>query len=136
MRKGETLAAVARRYGLSATEIRKINNLKGDKVAAGMRLQLAAAVAQEIKAGPDEHRKPTSDKTSAPGKIAGTQKPAGKSTKTAPKTTRYTVRRGDTIYSIARQFKVVAEDLMRSNRVSPDTLRPGTTLTIQLAENS
>ena len=136
VRKGETLAAVARRYGLSAAEIRKINNLKGDKVAAGMRLQLAAAVVQEIKAGPDERRKRAPDKAGAPGKIAGTQKPAGKSTKTAPKTTRYTVRRGDTIYSIARQFKVVAEDLMRSNRVSPDTLRPGTTLTIQLAENS
>jgi membrane-bound lytic murein transglycosylase D len=144
VRKGETLAAVARRYDLSAAELKKINNLKGDRVTAGMRLQLAAA-APEAKAGADERRKPAADKAAVPVRTAAAQKPAEKTApakitkvaaKAAPKTTRYTVRRGDTIYSIARQFKVAADDLMRRNRVSPDSLRPGTTLTIELAENS
>ena len=51
------------------------------------------------------------------------------------KIARYTVRRGDTLYSIAQQFKVDTDDILRWNNVSPKALMPGTTLTIQLAQN-
>jgi len=49
--------------------------------------------------------------------------------------THYTVRRGDTLASIARRFKVGTADLMRWNRLSPNALIPGKMLTIQLARN-
>ena len=144
--KGETLAAVARRYGLSANDIKKINKLKGDKLTAGMRLQLASAATAETKAAaPDKKASPEKDKTGSrksvetttPGKIVLAKVETTRtSAKTAKKTTRYVVRRGDTIYSIARQFKVAVDDLMRRNDVSASSLRPGTTLTILLADNS
>ena len=62
-------------------------------------------------------------------------KPAAMPPEDSPKTTLYTVRRGDTIYSIARRFKVAEEDLMRRNQVRPKTLKAGATLIIP-AENS
>ena len=39
------------------------------------------------------------------------------------------------MYSIARQFKVAVDDLLRWNRLSSSALKPGTQLTIQLAQN-
>jgi membrane-bound lytic murein transglycosylase D len=75
----------------------------------------------------------------APGKIQTAEKSGGKPAvllaKASLKNTFYTVRRGDTIYSIARRFKVAEEDLMRRNRVRPEALKVGTKLTIP-AENS
>jgi membrane-bound lytic murein transglycosylase D len=60
------------------------------------------------------------------------------STTVTPKIRRYTLRRGDTLASIARQFNVSTDDLLRWNSVSPRSLMPGQTLTIQvqLAQNS
>jgi membrane-bound lytic murein transglycosylase D len=66
-----------------------------------------------------------------PGQPLLVPKTTGKAVASAPEVTRYTVRRGDTIYSIARQFKVTEEDLMRINGVSPKTLKAGATLTIR-----
>jgi membrane-bound lytic murein transglycosylase D len=138
VRRGETISAIARQYGLSVAEIRKINNLGNDQLAPGKRLQGAAAT-RETKTQANERRKPASGKLAAqagtPGNSASVKKPEGTPPRGVSKTTLYTVRRGDTLYSIARQFKVAVEDLMRSNRVSPNTLKPGTTLTIRLARN-
>ncbi len=44
VKKGETLAAVARRSGVSVAELKKLNNLKTDKVAPGQTLKLSPAV--------------------------------------------------------------------------------------------
>ena len=134
VRKGETLPTIARHYGTTSAELKRINHLRGDKIAVGTHLQLVAAKEPEKKPKGTEDR--SAEKSAAKGapsqaKQAAAQKPAGK----AAKTTRYTVRRGDTVYSIARQFKVGTDDLLRWNRISPDALKPGTTLTIQLAQN-
>ena len=39
------------------------------------------------------------------------------------------------MYSIARQFKVDVADLLRWNRLSSSAIKPGTKLTIELAQN-
>jgi membrane-bound lytic murein transglycosylase D len=118
VRAGESLSVIAMRHGLAVAEIKKINGLKDNRIAAGQRLQLAAA----RKAAPVQ------------GDVG--RKAEEGSPPSAPKPTRYTVRRGDTIHSIARQFKVAEEDLMRRNSVTPRTLKAGATLTIPPAENS
>jgi len=123
VRKGETLAAIAKKNDLSLNELKRINGLKTNNVKAGYKLALFSSPAKSTSA---PERK--SAKTLASSEI----KPkAGK----AETVTRYKVRRGDTLYSIARQFKVETSDLMRWNSVSAKTLTPGKTLTIQLARN-
>ena len=119
VRPGESLSVIAMRHGLTVAEIKRINGLKDNRIAVGRRLQLTAAVRKAAPAQGGVDRK------------AEENSPSG-----APKVTRYTVRRGDTIYSIARQFKVAEEDLMRRNSITPRTLKAGATLTIPLAENS
>jgi membrane-bound lytic murein transglycosylase D len=125
VKKGESLAAVAKRGGISVAELKKINQLKSDRVAPGTRLALNAP-AKATSAGPA-----ASTKT-----VAQAGKPAAKPTAKTPRITRYTVKRGDTFQSIARQFKVEQKDLMRWNGATSTALRPGQQLTIQLAQNT
>ncbi|MDA0190948.1 MAG: LysM peptidoglycan-binding domain-containing protein [Proteobacteria bacterium] len=126
VRAGETLYAVARRYGTSVAELRRLNQLRSDRLSAGMRLTVAArapdATPVRVTAAPAASDKGSA--TAAKGKAAG-----------KPRVARYKVRRGDTLASIARQFNVDTDDLMRWNRVSPKKLQPGQVLTIELARN-
>ena len=111
--KGDTLFAVARRYDLSVEDLKALNQLKSSAIVTGERLIV-----------------------SKPARAASTSKLAAASpVKQAAQSTRYTIRRGDTLSSIARQFKVSMDDLQRWNRVSPRSLQPGHTLTIQIAQN-
>lgn len=51
--------------------------------------------------------------------------------------TRYTVQRGDSLWSIARRHQVTVNDLVRWNRLDEDSvLRPGQTLTIHAEGNA
>ena len=120
VKKGETLASVARRGGISIVELRKLNQLKSDRVAPGTRLATV----------PPSKSEPVSVKATPPA-----ANPLAKSGK-GPRVTRYTVKRGDTLQSIARQFKVDQKDLIRWNGSATSHLRPGQQLTIQITQNS
>lgn len=135
VRRGETLPVIAKRYGLSVAELKRLNHLRSDKIAAGRRLTVSQPDTKIAKADAPASK---SGKAAKAGKNdqrdkAGAQ---AKTDKKTPKVVRYTVRRGDTLASIARQFKVDKDDLARWNRVSPNALKPGKTLTIQVAQSS
>ncbi|MEO8409099.1 MAG: LysM peptidoglycan-binding domain-containing protein, partial [Propionivibrio sp.] len=124
VRKGDSLYAIAKRYGVPVAELKRLNNLRFNRIAAGDRL-IVAAVEKS-----DDHQSVTVT-TAARAKSS----PAtNKSARSIAVVKRYTIKRGDTLTSIARQFKVSADDLLRWNRVSPRSLQPGQTLTIQLAQ--
>ena len=124
VRKGETLAGIAAKNDLSLNELKRINGLKSNTVRSGRKLALSSSPKKSASSA--QERQPV--KTLATSEIKS-------KTKKAEAVTRYKVRRGDTLYSIARQFKVETSDLMRWNSVSAKTLMPGKTLTIQLARN-
>lgn len=123
--KGDTLFSIAKRYGVTVAELKRVNRLKSDRLTAGARLTLGGD--QTLAAAAGTRRLAGSD--------AITQRA---STEITSKIQRYTIRRGDTLASIAKQFKVTTDDLLRWNSVSPRSLMPGQTLTIQvqLAQNS
>ena len=152
VRKGETLPQIAKRYGTSVAELKRINHLRNDKVAVGSHLTLAEAGKTE-KANTRHEKTVTAEKTSKtektkiakvekatkPEKTAKTEKTAKaekSASKPAPKVAHYVIRNGDTLASIAKHFNVSKDDLLRWNRISPNALTPGKTLTIQLAQNS
>jgi len=56
--------------------------------------------------------------------------------KKSAKLAQYTIRRGDTLVSIAKQFRVEKDDLLRWNRIHGNDIKPGQTLTIQLVQNT
>ena len=134
VRKGETLPNIAKHYGMSVAELKRINKLRSDKVAAGTRL----TVNQESKAA--EKKESKAEKLAEAGKKSDPSKDkaekradnkADSKAKGKNGSTRYVVRKGDTIYSIARQFNVDKDDLLRWNKLSSNAIKPGKTLTIQ-----
>jgi membrane-bound lytic murein transglycosylase D len=138
VRKGESLSEIASRYDMSVAELKQLNKLRADQVNAGTRLTVAAPepvsklpagrARNDLAEGRNSLSKADARKKAddAPERQAGR-----KSTKLA----QYTIRRGDTLVSIARQFRVEKDDLLRWNRIHGNELKPGQTLTIQLVQN-
>jgi membrane-bound lytic murein transglycosylase D len=121
VRKGDTLLSIAKRNGVKAAQLKAWNHLRTNRLARNQKLYLA----------PVENAEPKATRvarTLAPVKVARQ--------KSASKHKRYTVRRGDTLYSIAQRFDVDLDDLRRWNKLSSRSrIHPGDKVTIVLAEN-
>jgi membrane-bound lytic murein transglycosylase D len=121
VRKGDTLLSIAKRNGVKPEQIKAWNHLRSNRLALNQKLRLGHGVKTDAK----------------PTKVASTSttKRAG-SAKTPSKQKQYTVRRGDTLYSIAQRFDVDLDDLRRWNKLSHKArLHPGDKVTILLARN-
>lgn len=106
LKSGETLYAIARKYGLSAEELRRHNNI----VDTG-RLRAGHVLSIPKKAG----SQPASAGASGSlGKRKGT----------------YTVQAKDNLWSIARRHKISVEDLKRWNNATIASLKPGQELIV------
>lgn len=110
VRRGDTLYSLAQRMGTDVKTLAQINGLKpGARLHAGQRLRLADADTS----APASRSRRTSTVASADSGRRMT----------------YVVRRGDTLYSIARLLQVTVSDLVGWNGMSgAGSLKPGQTL--------
>jgi membrane-bound lytic murein transglycosylase D len=110
VKKGETVAQIARAYGVSPADIQRANGLsRNASLRPGQHLKLPAGAAQE------PSRAARKDLASA---LAGPLADASER--------KYVVKRGDTLTEIARAHGVSQEDLRRWNGLERDALlRPG-----------
>ncbi len=116
VRRGDSLAAVARRHGVSVARLAEANALSPSaKIARG-----------EVLVIPQRERvKKASKKTST--KVASKNR-------TATTSRSYRVKGGDTLSRIARRTGTTVDSLMAANSLeSPDQIRPGDRLTIPVA---
>ena len=126
--KGDTLNKIATRYGLSVNELASLNNLKSKSVRPGQELLLrgghmTAAVASTL-AATEEVLSTTANKHSAKHSTsAGTGK-------------LHTVRSGETVWSIARQYDIDPGELASVNHVRSNAIKAGQKLRIPQATNS
>lgn len=106
VKKGDNIYNIANRYHMTAKQLLAMNGLKNSRLHNGQMLAVSGAAAEKP-------AKTANKVASANGK------------------THYTVRRGETLSSIARKFKVAASDLQRWNNLnSRRNLVPGRTLVI------
>jgi len=110
VKSGETIGEIAKHHGMSAAQLMALNHLSSNRLKLGQSLAV---------------------KGDAPTKLASGAKsaPSKKTSKTDRKT-RYVVRRGETLASIARKFNVAAEDIQRWNSLNGSRITPGHKLTI------
>jgi membrane-bound lytic murein transglycosylase D len=109
VRPGDTLVAIARRYGVSIGELAAVNGLlSAHRIFPGQRLTIPAAGAP---AAP------------APEAVASTVPPAEAARQ-------HVVRRGESLARIARQYSVSVEALRRSNELPSTMIHPGQVLHI------
>lgn len=140
VQRGDTLYSIAKKFNTTVEEIKRINNLKNDTITVGNILDIPRqvgstytvqrgdtlySIARKLNTTVDAIKKAnnlTSDILSI-GQVL-----------TIPTTNEdyltYTVKKGDTLYSIARNYNISVNDLMNINNLSTSLLTPGQTLLI------
>ena len=102
VKSGDTLSAIATRHGISVNQIKEWNGLSGNNIKPGQTLKVKAAGSSQATTAP------------ASGEY-----------------TNYTVRSGDSFYSIAKNYPgVSAQDIMDFNGLNSSKIKPGMTIRI------
>lgn len=108
VKKGDTVYSIAKRYDMTAKQLMAQNGLKKPRLHRGQMLAVSAVA-------PD----------------AKTNRVKARMAHASGGKTRYTVKRGETLTSIAKKFSVAASDLQRWNNLNgKHTLMPGRKLVI------
>src|SRR5699024_7529301 len=107
VKSGDTLSHIAVKYGTSVSDLKKLNNLKSDLIYVGQKLKVN---------GSSSSSKPT------------TPAPSTGST--------YTVKSGDTLTHIARQYKTSVSELKKLNHLKSDLIYVGQKLKVKGSSSS
>jgi membrane-bound lytic murein transglycosylase D len=125
VRKGESLASIAPKYGLSAQRLAEMNNLSVNaQLRAGRRLALPEQLPRVIGA-------PSTPASASAMVAAVPTSPENATAASAPAEDFYVVRRGDSLQLIAARVRVPEAQLLRMNSLKdPDRLYEGQRLRI------
>ena len=105
VQKGDVLSRIAEKHGCTVEQIKKWNNLSSNNIQVGQKLKVAVPASAQ--------KAPASAKLTSTGEY-----------------TTYTVKEGDSLYSIAKQFTgVSAQNIMDFNGIGSN-IKPGMTIKI------
>jgi LysM repeat protein len=119
---GESLFAIARRYGVTAAQLRALNpDVEGERLKVGTELRLPAAARTPAQSG--QRATATGERATTPARPAAQR---GRRS--------HTVESGETVYGLARRYGVTAAAIREANDLDEDArLRIGQTLVIPRA---
>lgn len=103
VQKGDNLSLIARKYGVSVAEIQEWNAIEGNSITVGSKLLI-------LKENPKNE-------------VAAAQKDAARQK-------HYLVKKGDSLFTIAKKSGVTVSDIKRWNGIKGDELQPGMKLKI------
>ena len=116
VKKGESLGSIARKYHVTAANIKQWNHLKRETIHAGQRLTIyrsGAPMAQVSKSTK-----------------SGTKSSGGKTTSTSTVKT-HTVKKGETLNSIAKKYGCTVNDLKKWNGLKTNNVKVGKKMKIK-----
>ncbi|WP_243385554.1 muramidase family protein [Bacillus kexueae] len=157
---GDSLSGIAKKYGTTVTAIKGANNLSSDTIYAGQTLQIPSGEAQQVErmGQATEYTVQPGDSLSGIAKKYGTtvtaikgannlssdtiyagqtlQIPSGEAQQVerTESTTTYTVRAGDSLWTIARAYGTSVDDVKRLNGLTTDRLFVGQVLIVPKAQ--
>ncbi len=131
VRRGETLSAIAKRYGSSVRAIQLANNIRDPgKLSVGQRLTIPLHPSLVRTASAGTRSASTAASSTAGSSTTKSSSSAGSSAQGG--TVVYQVRKGDSLWSIARKHGVTVQQLREWNNLgNGSTIRPGQRLTIR-----
>jgi membrane-bound lytic murein transglycosylase D len=144
IRRGDSLSVVARRFGMKVRQLKEMNNLSSNLIRVGRRLRVRTGVDDKIDRTATWYRVRYGDSL---GRIANRFRISVRELKrfnnlstnliypgdrlrvkeasVSQKSRTYRVRQGDSLWTIARQFRVSVRDLRTLNNLSSSIIRAG-----------
>jgi membrane-bound lytic murein transglycosylase D len=112
VKSGETLEAIARDHGVSIVQLKRWNHLRTSRINSGQRLVIHKSAEHLTLVTPNNPN-------------------AASHIKSDPKTVVYVVKKGDTLWDIAKAFAVTPSDLMEWNDLGRNKIIAGQELLIR-----
>ena len=149
--KGETLAAIAQTYGVTASDIRAWNHLRRNAVRAGQQLKIQPSASYQANNGNSRASRASETKTNATQSASVASRAAqssAQSKSTASKKNQKTqkaqpakpqsheIKNGESLSSISKKYGVTVEQLKAANGLKNDNIRAGKSLTIPVKGTS
>ena len=153
VKKGDTLYSISNRYNISVDELKKINNLTSNTLSIGQMLKLSDVVQDDsnnqlnntytVKSGDTLYKIATQNNTTVDilkelNNLSSNTLSIGQVLKLPsteiieiPSTTiTYTIKLGDTLYSIAKKYDTTVDKIKQLNNLTSNTLSIGQQLQI------
>lgn len=147
VQKGDSLYSIARKYGVTVDEIKKVNNLTSNTLTVGQRLIIPIEKEQEdagiytVKSGDSLYAIANKFNTTIAelmnlNNLTSTTLSVGQQIKLPEKkdediiTNEYIVKSGDTLYKIANTYNLSVADLINANNLTNNNLSVGQKLII------
>ena len=122
VRRGETLYSIAKHYRISVDSLKALNDLRGNNIGIGQRLLVSALPNDSV------------DKRYEPAIVEDndyTFTEDTRETSHSSKTIKHTVKKGETLFSIAKRYRTTVEKIKRANNLKSDSLKIGQKLKIK-----
>lgn len=122
---GDTLSSIARKHKTTVDAIKAANNMKSDSITGGQKLKIPAQASSNSKVADGSASTASAGESS---KKSGPTPPPGKTELLREDETYglYTIEKGDTLFSLARDFFTSQQELQRLNEMGGSTvLHPG-----------
>lgn len=108
VKKGETLGKIAQKYKCTVTDLKRWNKLKSTNIQVGQKLKVYPPENHNVSSG-NNNNKPASSSSG---------------------TTTYTVKSGDSLWSIAKKFNVTVDHIKKLNNLKNNDIKVGQKLKI------
>lgn len=121
VKSGDFLGKIASRYGVTVAQLKSWNHLKSNSIQIGQTLYIYKNGGPTISQG----------SSGSSSSKSGSSTKSGSSSSSGTKARIYTVKNGDSLYKIAKNYPgISAEDIKKANGLSSDSIKPGQKLTI------
>ena len=110
VKKGDSLYKISRRFGVSVSTLKRLNGLRGNMIRPGQKIAIRV-YGKPAKGAQKTNRSSYTYRVSGGKKI-------------------YTVRQGNSLYSIARAFGISTKNLKKMNGLQGEMIRPGMKLIV------
>ena len=112
VKKGETLGKIAQKYKCTVTDLKRWNNLKSTTIRVGQKLKVYPPENQSVNESSSNSNNNSNSSNSNSGTIT------------------YTVKQGDSLWSIAKKYNVTVDHIKRLNNLKNNNIRVGQKLKI------
>jgi membrane-bound lytic murein transglycosylase D len=134
VKRGESLGGLAKHYHTSVKSIMQANNMrKAVRIVPGKVLVIPQSASQTVVAAKETTRESKRSKEHLVLAKAASHETSSHKKTAAVHTATHTVKTGDSLYSIAREYGVTPKEIQKANRLSSATITLGENLKIPAA---